>query len=65
MSNAVNRPAKDSEMTSVELSGVITIPFGKSMSVATQRAVPSGVTSTMIPGSGGAPPRKSKPKPLT
>ena len=64
MSNAVNRPAKDSEMISVELSGVMTIPFGKSMSVAAQRACPSGVTSAMRPGSGGAPPRKSKPKPL-
>ena len=57
--------AKDSEMMRVELSGVITIPFGKSISLATQRAVPSGVTSAMIPGSGGSPPRKSNPNPLT
>ena len=65
MSNAVSLPAKDSEMIRVALSGVMTMPFGNSMSVATHRAVPSGATSAMSSGVGGSPPRKSKPKPFT
>ena len=64
MSNAVRRPANDSEMISVELSGVITMPLGNSRSPATLRAAPSGVTSTMIPGVGGSPARNPKPMPL-
>ena len=55
MSNAVKRPAKDSEMISVELSGVITMPFGNARSSATLRAEPSGQTSAMIPEVGGSP----------
>jgi hypothetical protein len=61
MSNAVSRPAKDSEMISVELSGVTTMPFGNAMSSATLRAVPSGVTSAMMPGVGFPPAMKLKP----
>jgi hypothetical protein len=64
MSKAVSRPAKDSEMIRVELSGVTTMPLGNAMSSATWRALPSGVTSAMIPGVGASPLRKSKPKPL-
>ena len=41
MSNAAKRPPKDSEMISVELSGVITMPFGNARSSATVRAEPS------------------------
>ena len=52
-------------MISVELSGVTTMPLGNAMSSATFRAVPSGLTMAMMPGVGFAPPRKSKPKPLT
>ena len=55
----------DSEMISVALSGVITMPLGNSKSSATLRAVPSEVTSAMIPGVGGSPARKPKPMPLT
>ena len=40
---------------SVELSGVMTIPFGNSISVATVLAVPSGATSATIPGRGWLP----------
>ena len=42
MSKAVRRAAKDSATTSVLLSGVITMPFGKASSFATSRASPSG-----------------------
>jgi hypothetical protein len=35
MSNAVSRPANDSEMISVRPSGVTTVPFGNWMSSAT------------------------------
>ena len=38
MSNAVSRPANDSEMMSVELSGVTTMPLGNSMPPATWRS---------------------------
>ena len=65
MSNAVSRPANDSEMISVELSGVTTMPLGNAMPSATWRAEPSGVTSAMIPGVGSSPAMKSKPMPLT
>ena len=65
MSNAVRRPANDSLMIRVELSGVTIMPFGKSMPSATWRASPSGVTSAMIPGFGGSPAMKSKPMPFT
>ena len=47
MSNAVSRLANDSEMISVRLSGVMTMPFGKAMSSATWRNCPSGVMSLM------------------
>ena len=57
MSKAVSRPAKDSEMISVALSGVTTMPLGNARSSATMRAVPSGVTSAMIPDVGGLPAR--------
>ena len=40
-------------MISVELSGVTTMPLGNSRSPATWRDLPSGVTNTMIPASGG------------
>ena len=50
MSKAVRRAAKDSATTSVLLSGVITMPFGKASSFATSRASPSGVTSAILPG---------------
>jgi hypothetical protein len=50
MSKAVRRVAKDSAMTSVLLSGVMTMPFGKASSLATSRALPSGVTSAILPG---------------
>ena len=56
MSNAVSRPANDSEMISVEPSGVMTMPLGNSMPSATWRADPSGVTRAMIPDVG---PRRS------
>ena len=46
-STAVSRPAKDSEMISVRLSGVMTMPLGNWMSSATRRSSPSGVTSLM------------------
>ena len=65
MSKADNRPANDSEIAGVEPSGVITIPLGKSMSPATSWAVPSRSISRIQPGSGGAPPAKSKSAPLT
>ena len=47
MSNAVSCPANDSEMISVRLSGVMTMPLGKAMSSATWRNCPSGVMSLM------------------
>ena len=47
MSNAVSRPANDSEMISVRPSGVMTMPLGNWMSPATWRSCPSGVTSLM------------------
>ena len=50
MSKAVSRAAKDSATTSVLLSGVMTMPFGKASSLATSRARPSGVTSAILPG---------------
>ena len=61
MSNAVSRLAKDSEMISVELSGVTTMPLGNAMSDATRRAEPSGVTRAMIPGALPSPGSKSQP----
>ena len=64
MSNAVSRPAKDSAMISVWLSGVTTIPLGKAMSSATWRTAPSGVTRAMIPGRNASSP-KLKPTLLT
>ena len=54
MSNASSRPVNDSDMISVEPSGVITIPFGNAMPSATRRADPSGVTSAAMPGTSGA-----------
>ena len=65
MSNALRRPANDSATTSVEPSGVTTIPFGKSMSPATFRWLPSGATRWIQPGSGAPPPAKSKSAPST
>ena len=50
MSKAESLFAHDSAMTSVELSGVITMPFGKAMLSATCVAVPSGLTTAMVPG---------------
>lgn len=50
MSKAVRQAAKDSEITSVLLSGVTTMPLGKASSLATSRASPSGVTSAILPG---------------
>ena len=41
------QPANDSEMISVRLSGVMTMPLGNWMSPATWRSCPSGVTSLM------------------
>lgn len=38
MSNAVSRPANDSEMISLRSSGVMTMPLGKWMSPATSRS---------------------------
>ena len=49
-------------MISVPLSGVTTMPFGNSMPSATWRAEPSGVTRAMMPGCGGSPALKSKPR---
>ncbi len=65
MSNALRRPANDSETISVELSGVMAMPLGNSMPSATWRASPSGVTRAMSPGVGFSPARKSKPRLLT
>jgi hypothetical protein len=47
-------------MIKVELSGVITMPFGKARSPATWRADPSGRRSAMIPDVGFAPARNWK-----
>ena len=52
-------------MMSVELSGVTTMPLENSMSPATSRAAPSGVTSAMIPDFGSALAMKSKQMLLT
>ena len=50
MSNGVSRRPNDSEMMSVALSGVMTVPLGKAMPLATGRTVPSGVISPVNPG---------------
>ena len=65
MSNADSRPANDSDTTSVAPSGVTTMPLGNWMSSATRRDDPSGATRSIQPGSGAAPPAKSKSAPLT
>ena len=52
-------------MTSVDQSGVTTMPLGKSMSPATCRVVPSGATMRIHPGVGSPPPAKSKSAPFT
>src|SRR5215212_1715840 len=55
MSKADNRPAKDSAITSLEPSAVITMPLGKSMSPATSCAVPSASISRIHGPSIGCP----------
>jgi hypothetical protein len=50
MSKAVSRAANDSATMRVLLSDVMTIPFGKAISVATSRAEPSAPTSAIFPG---------------
>ena len=53
---------KDSPTISVRPSGVITLPFGKRISSAATRALPSGSTRTMQVVRGFSPCSKSKPK---
>jgi hypothetical protein len=44
---------------------VTAMPFGKARPSATGRALPSGVTSAMIPGAKASPAMRSKPVPFT
>jgi hypothetical protein len=64
MSNAVSVPAKDSAMTSVELSGVTTMPLANAIPSATCRTEPSGVISAIAPGRNSSAPKR-KPTLLT
>ena len=62
MSKAVRRLARVSAIIRVELSGVITAPFGNQRSSAAMLASPFGATLTRVVGFGFSPACLSKPK---